>query len=171
MSHRSITGHRRIIARPSLVCAVACIGLWLAGDRPVSAQTTTPARIAAFNPREDILPHPIYDAWLPYRKAYNRPRFLGGMMARLVEPTSQEAMAWEESWRSGEYRRHEPGLVKIYYHPKPWEVLQTGPRVRSEALGERTIDASDAWNLPDIDGGASPGEPVPARVPAPIFPR
>jgi hypothetical protein len=161
-------GRSRMIAGRMLAIAVAALGLWLIGGRPVSAQTTTPGRIAAFNPREDILPHPIYDAWLPYRKAYNRPRFLGGMMARLVEPTSQEAMAWEEAWRSGEYRRHEPGLVKVYYHPKPWEVLQTGPRVKSDATGGQSWHASDAWNLPDIDGPASPAESVPAVMPVPI---
>lgn len=88
-------------------------------------------------------------------------------MARLVEPTSQEAMAWEEAWRSGEYRRHDPGLVKLYYHPKPWEVLPTGPRINTDRRADQTIDASDAWNRPDIDAPTGFGEPVPALIPVP----
>ncbi len=53
--------------------------------------------------RPDLLPHPIYNAWVPYRAEYNRPRFVGGYLAYKMEPTSQEAMSWKENYCNGMY--------------------------------------------------------------------
>ncbi len=87
------------------------------------------------DPRSDILPHPLYDAWVPYRKEYNRPRYVGGWLAQKIEPTSQEAMAWEENHRWGMYRTHHcPTAIPHYYYPKPWEVIPTGARRNASAF-------------------------------------
>ena len=81
------------------------------------------------DPRPDILPHPIADAHVEYRRAYNRPRFVPGWIASWIAPSSQEAMVWEENLARGRYDgKHCPPLCKTYYAPKPWEVLLTGPR-------------------------------------------
>lgn len=78
--------------------------------------------------RADLWSWPIYNAWVPYRKEMNRPRYVGGYIASKIEPTSQEAMSWREHHAEGAYRDHRPGYVKTYYYPKPWEVLPIDPR-------------------------------------------
>ncbi len=81
------------------------------------------------DPRPDILPHPIYYATTEYRRAYNRPRFSSGWIADKIAPTSQEALVWRENLQEGRYDGKDcPAVYKTYYYPKPWEVLQTGPR-------------------------------------------
>lgn len=85
--------------------------------------------------RSDLWGWPIYNAWVPYRKEMNRPRYVGGYIASKIEPTSQEAMSWREHHAEGAYRDHRPGYVKTYYYPKPWEVLPIDPR--PAALRER----------------------------------
>ncbi|MCA9194573.1 MAG: hypothetical protein KDB03_22535 [Planctomycetales bacterium] len=92
-----------------------------AGERPTLNVTR--------DPRPDILPHPIYDSYVEYRRAYNRPRFWSGWIAYKIEPTSQEAMVWCENYREGRYeKKHMPPVYKRYFAPKPWEVLPIGPR-------------------------------------------
>ena len=78
--------------------------------------------------REDILPYPIIKAWPEYRYTYNRPRYVGGHIAHIIEPTSQEAMAWKSSVNAGHYRNHAGRCVPLYYYPKPWEALNTMAR-------------------------------------------
>lgn len=79
-------------------------------------------------PRADLWSYPLYNAWVPYRKEMNRPRYIGGYIAHKIEPTSQEAMSWCEHHANGSYHCHKPGYVKMYYYPKPWEVLPIDPR-------------------------------------------
>ncbi len=80
------------------------------------------------NPRPDFLPHTLYNNWVSYRAEYNRPHPIGGHIAAVIEPTSQEAMAWRIHDANGDYRCKRPGYVPIYNYPKPWEVLPTRPR-------------------------------------------
>jgi len=80
------------------------------------------------NPRPDFLPHTLYYNWVSYRAEYNRPHPIGGHIAAVIEPTSQEAMAWRIHDANGDYRYKRPGYVPIYNYPKPWEVLPTRPR-------------------------------------------
>lgn len=87
-------------------------------------------------PRADYWTRPIHNAWVPYRKEMNRPRFVTGYMLSKIEPTSQEAMSWEEHHAEGAYRNHRPGYVKTYYYPKPWEVLPIDPRPAKPIEGE-----------------------------------
>ena len=78
--------------------------------------------------RADLWGYPLYNAWVPYRKEMNRPRYIGGYIAHKIEPTSQEAMSWCEHHANGSYHCHKPGYVKMYYYRKPWEVLPIDPR-------------------------------------------
>jgi hypothetical protein len=106
----------------SVLVLLAIATLGQAGERPTLNFHTA-------DPRPDILPHPIYNAYTPFRLRYNRPRFLTGWLAAQIEPTSQEAMVWAENLQVGNYdRKHTPPMYKRYYYPKPWEVLLTGPR-------------------------------------------
>lgn len=83
------------------------------------------------DPRPDFLPHTVTNAWVPYRKVYNRPTYVGGHIAAIVEPTSQEAMAWKIHKDNGDYRYHRPGTIPMYLYPKPWEVLPVGSRTQT----------------------------------------
>jgi hypothetical protein len=78
--------------------------------------------------REDILRYPIIKAWPEYRYTYNRPRYVGGHIASVIEPSSQEAMAWRSSVNAGHYRNHAGRCVPLYYYPKPWEAINTMAR-------------------------------------------
>jgi hypothetical protein len=93
-----------------------------AAERPTFNKNTA-------DPRPDILPYWLTDGHDEYRKIYNRPRYHGGWVAHLIEPSSQEAMVWCEAYQSGLYDKPHTGKqLKRYYGPKPWEILQTGPR-------------------------------------------
>lgn len=81
------------------------------------------------DPRPDILPHPFYYAHTEYRREYNRPRDISGWIANKIAPSSLEAMVWNENVQAGNYdEKHMPPMYKRYCYPKPWEVLNTGPR-------------------------------------------
>ncbi len=88
------------------------------------------------NPRPDFLPHTLYNNWVSYRAEYNRPHPIGGHIAAVIEPTSQEAMAWRIHDANGDYRCKRPGYVPIYNYPKPWEVLPTRPRPNAPMVPE-----------------------------------
>ena len=83
------------------------------------------ARFNPSNPRPDFLPHTYYNNRVSYRAEYNRPHPIGGHIAAIIEPTSQEAMAWRIHEANGDYRCKRPGYVPLYYYPKPWEALPT----------------------------------------------
>lgn len=108
-------------------CAVSYLAVSLsvscgAAERPTFNKFTN-------DPRPDILPYWLHDWRTEYRRAYNRPRYVGGWIAHAIEPSSQEAMVWCEAKQLGLYRHpHAPPLCKQYYAPKSWERLETGPR-------------------------------------------
>ncbi len=79
------------------------------------------------NPRPDFLSHTHYNSWVSYRAQYNRPHPVGGHIAAIIEPTSQEAMAWCLHEANGDYRNHRPGYVPLYYYPKPWKCFLPCP--------------------------------------------
>lgn len=78
--------------------------------------------------RPDILPHHLWKAWPEYRARFNRPRYVGGHIAAIIEPTSQEAMAWHVNKDNGNYAKHRGKWVPHYYYPKPWEAMNTKAR-------------------------------------------
>lgn len=79
-------------------------------------------------PREDIFSHHIWNSIPEYRKVYNRPRYVPGYLAYKIEPSSQEAMAWQTNYCNGNYANHSGPYVPHYYYPKPWEALKTASR-------------------------------------------
>ena len=78
--------------------------------------------------RPDFFSHHIWNSIPEYRQVYNRPRYVGGLLAYKIEPSSQEAMAWKTNYCNGSYANHSGPHVPIYNYPKPWESLNTKAR-------------------------------------------
>ena len=78
--------------------------------------------------RQDFLSHHLWNSHPEYRKVYNRPRYVAGYLAYKIEPSSQEAMAWQSNYCNGNYANHSGPSVPHYYYPKPWEALKTVAR-------------------------------------------
>jgi len=99
----------------------------------------------------DLLPPP--GDWLPYSYAakYNRPSYLTGRIAYTIEPTSQEAMAWERAVQKGYYANHAPRMETHYMYPRAWEVLGVEPK-------------------PKGGPSAGPSDTRPTIVPEPVTP-
>ncbi|MEM7479336.1 MAG: hypothetical protein AAF483_30500 [Planctomycetota bacterium] len=118
-----------------------------AGERPTFNHTR--------DPRPDILPYWIHAFPNEYRRTYNRPRFWPGYLASKIAPSSQEAMVWEENLRAGRYaERNSPARYKRYFAPKPWEVLQIGPRPDSKkpTIATPANQPTLARPLPAVEG-------------------
>ena len=135
----------------AVVAAVGSMNAMMAAERPTLNHHT-------HDPRPDILPHPLWDAHVEHRRAYNRPTYIGGWLAFKISRTSQEAMVWQENLLAGNYdRKHVPPMYKRFYAPKPWEVLATGPRpdfpeqkdVPPPAAMNAAIEAKPLMNLAD----------------------
>lgn len=114
-----------------MLIAVAALGLSNFGELNQSAKAGDFLSGTYLDPaqqRKDILQHRLWNAWPEYRLTHNRPRYLGGHIAAIVEPTSQEAMAWKINKENGNYKNHAGRWVPTYYYPKPWETLNTRAR-------------------------------------------
>ncbi|WP_158222756.1 hypothetical protein [Rhodopirellula sp. MGV] len=70
-----------------------------------------------------------------YRRTYNRPTYIGGKVAYYIAPSSQEAMAWHRAEHRGLYNEpcRDKRVTDLYFYPKPWEALLTGPRRQTDA--------------------------------------
>ena len=151
-------------------------GLLLAGSAWAAPPERPTFNHCTADPRPNILPDWIFNHHVPYRLRYNRPTYHGGKIAYHISPTSQEAMAWEENLERGYYDGHHcPPLVKGYFYPKPWEVLNTGPRTTCLTCGPNVVpsapvagpsavvppNASPAL-VPALSAGAAPSEPIDA---------
>lgn len=116
------------------VAANACLGLLLmaCGSSSAFAQTKEGLLAGSYlDPaiqRPNILPYHILRSIPEHRQVYNRPRYIGGKIAHIIEPTSQEAMSWETNYNNGNYRNHAGRYVPLYLYPKPWEVINTRSR-------------------------------------------
>ncbi len=160
MSLSNFKANQVVTIKPSLASfaalSLAFIALLSPGSSQAYGQTIHQKFDQHYNPydpRPDLLPRVIYDAWVPYRKAYNRPTFLGGYAAHVIEPSSLEAMSWEENHARGYYKTHCPTPIRGYYYPKPWEMLETGPRPSLE--GDATASQTPPVSL-------TPENPSPA---------
>lgn len=87
--------------------------------------------------RQDLLSHNFWNSIPEYRKVYNRPRYLTGYLAFKIEPSSQEAMAWQTNYCNGNYANHGCPHVPHYYYPKPWESLKTSSRPDTQKVEEK----------------------------------
>jgi hypothetical protein len=140
----------------ALFLVLAALNFGQATERPTLNYNRDPR-----DPRPDILPHPFYYAHTEYRRAYNRPRFIPGWIAAQIEPSSQEAMVWYENLQAGRYdEKHMPPVYKTYYYPKPWEVLQTGPR---PDFPQSVTSPQAARIKPDWDDYQAPVVPEPVQ--------
>lgn len=110
-----------------------------AAERPTFNKNTC-------DPRPDILPYWLHDWYQDYRSLYNRPRYLPGKIAHMIEPSSQEAMVWHESKQMGLYQgKNCPPAYKRYFYARPWQILQTGPRsdfTKPNQLGPEMVPQS-----------------------------
>ncbi len=151
MLHNSWKSYLGLTAKLAMISALTL---------PVSTTLeAAPPERPTFNhtadPRPNILPDWIYNHHEPYRLQYNRPTYhVGKAMYYVISPTSQEALSWKENLDEGRYNGHHcPPVYKGYYYPKPWEVLNTGPRP--------TFATPQSVNVQPV-----PNQ-VPAQVPAP----
>lgn len=78
--------------------------------------------------RPDLFPRVTHNQIPEHRAVYNRPRFVPGYIAYKIEPSSQEAMAWQTNYCNGNYANHAGPYVPHYYYLKPWEALNTRAR-------------------------------------------
>lgn len=88
-----------------------------------------------------------------YRRRYNRPSHIGGYLAYVFAPSSQEAMTWHAATHRGNYKKKSPRTEMRYFYPKPWEALQVGPRVALDSEQPLNVQEPTASpygsNLPD----------------------
>ncbi len=114
----------------------------LTSDRTASAQFPN-WKAQPVRPRGDVIPPLGNNLPLSYRARMNRPSYLSGRIAYTIEPTSQEAMAWQRAWERGYYADHAPRMETHYIYPKPWEVLGVG------AKPKRGDDAKAGFAAPE----------------------
>lgn len=84
----------------------------------------------------DLLPPPGDLLPPSYAAKYNRPSYLAGRIAYTIEPTSQEAMAWERAVQRGYYANHAPRMETHYMYPRAWEVLGVDPKPKRDRSGQ-----------------------------------
>ena len=120
--------------------------------------------------RPDFFPHTISRSIPEYRQVYNRPRNLTGWIAYKVEPSSQEAMAWQTNHCNGNYQNNAGAYIPMYCYPKPWESLNTRGRPGQNYGGTASGQAAriDAQSNAEIQSNAdfpesAPVESVPGK--------
>ena len=120
-------------------------------ERPTFNQTA--------DPRPNILPNSLYNHHVPYRLQYNRPTYhVGKALYYVVSPTSQEALVWKENLDECRYEGHNcPPVYKSYFYPKPWEILNTGPRPNFASAGAKPAPVQ-------LKPAPSPVQPIPANT-------
>jgi hypothetical protein len=107
--------------------AVLVLGFALTSDHKASAQFPN-WKAHPVRPIIDVIPPLGNNLPLSYRARMNRPSYLSGRIAYTIEPSSQEAMAWQRAWERGYYANHAPRMETHYIYPKPWEVLGVGAK-------------------------------------------
>lgn len=117
------------------------------------------------NPRPDIFPRTIVNSLDSYRFRYHRPRYITGKIAAFIEPTSQEAMSWNDNARAGTYGTHRPTCIPFYSRPKPWELLNVGPRRGQPLYGSPAEDLGPAAAEDTVQPGIEFVSPLEASTP------
>ncbi|HBJ38966.1 MAG TPA: hypothetical protein DDZ51_30310 [Planctomycetaceae bacterium] len=107
-------------------------------------------------PRIDVIPPLGNHLPLSYRARLNRPSYLGGRIAYTIEPTSQEAMAWQKAQERGYYANHAPRMETHYLYPKPWEVLGIAPRPKREDDSKTGFSPPERLPLMPLDNETNP---------------
>lgn len=104
--------------------------------------------------RPDFLPHTITSKIPEHRQVYNRPRYIPGWLAYKIEPSSQEAMAWQTNYCNGNYRNHAGAYIPVYNYPKPWEAMNT--RARPDTKSNVSMVRGPGAN-PGVSASGGPG--------------
>lgn len=114
--------------RKIVMAALAC-GLLNFGLAAPAARAQWPHwKDKVVRPNIDLIP-PLGNHLPPsYASRYNRPKYLTGKLMYTIEPSSQEAMAWQRARNLGYYANHAPRMETRYLYRKPWEALGPGPR-------------------------------------------
>lgn len=118
------------ILRSALLLGFSCYGLQASAGEP--HQWLAGTYLDPAIQRADFFPHTISRSIPEYRQVYNRPRNLTGWIAYKIEPSSQEAMAWQTNHCNGNYQNNASAYVPVYCYPKPWESINTRGRMNSK---------------------------------------
>lgn len=116
--------------------------------QPIGANIPVHPRIGT-----NVIP-PLGNHLPSHRERLNRPTYIGGKIASLISPTSQEAMNWHRSAHQRLYANHAPWTESRYFYPKPWEVLTIGPRLPIDSTSTNMLEFA--------------GEPVYGESPTPV---
>lgn len=143
-----------MISKISRIFMLAGAVAFLLSDNSASAQFPN-WKAKPVRPRIDVIPPLGNNLPLSYRARMNRPTYLGGRIAYTIEPSSQEAMAWQKAWERGYYADHAPRMETHYMFPKPWEVLGVGAK-------PKRADDKSPFSQPD----RSPLSPINDEDPA-----
>jgi len=158
---------------------VACCGTFLPLHSALAQFPNWAAK--PVRPRVDVIPPLGNNLPLSYAARFNRPSYLTGRMAYSIEPSSQEAMAWQRAVQRGYYANHAPRMETHYMYPKPWEVL--GVDAKPKPLAEGAIGETPPESIPrglalpvpvspQTEQNILPLEELPTLVPRePITPR
>ena len=145
------------MSRLFLSVAIVCVASTSFAHHPDRANAPVRPRIDCIGPIGNRLPP-------SYRLRYNRPTNIGGHLAYLFAPTSQEAMAWHNAKHRGNYKNKMPRTVMQYFYPKPWETLNMTP----QATMNQTADSPSPVPMSPVP--MSPyGTESPAPLPEPVF--
>lgn len=112
-------------------------------------------RCQPVKPRVDLI-GPIGNRLPPeYRRSYNRPTYVGGKIAYLIAPSSQEAMVWHRSAHAGLYEgkkhgRYNRRVDHQYFYAKPWEGIRVGARPDPNADKRRSSLTKLATQSPEV---------------------
>lgn len=119
---------------PKTTLSILALALAVAGLPSSIVQAQFPNwRAVPVRQNLDLIP-PLGNHLPPsYAARYNRPSWLTGRIAYTIEPSSQEAMAWQRAQERGYYKTKAPRMETHYLYPKPWEVLAVGARPRTDA--------------------------------------
>lgn len=140
------------------------IAVMLSGET-VSAQFPNWKAIPV-RPRIDVIPPLGNHLPYSYRARMNRPTYLGGRIAYTIEPSSQEAMAWQRAWERGYYADHAPRMETHYMFPKPWEVLGVGAKPKRGDDAEAVAPQPERLPLGPADDD-EPAEVAPEKLDPP----
>lgn len=116
-----------MISRLGSCALLIALSAVLTSDRTASAQFPN-WKAKPVHRRIDVIPPLGNNLPMSYRARMNRPSYLSGRIAYTIEPSSQEAMAWQRAWERGYYAGHAPRMETHYIYPKPWEVLGVGDK-------------------------------------------
>lgn len=162
-----------------IVMATLALGLMNLGLEAPAAWGQWPHwKDKVVRPNIDLIP-PLGNH-LPYSYAnrLNRPQYLAGKLMYTIEPSSQEAMAWQRARDRGYYANHAPRMETYYLYRKPWEALGPGPRANPNPpkpardriyMEDRTVPEERQVPEPPQPGSRS-GEitPEPIETPVPL---